>query len=175
MGLNYLNLDAETRAFMVEESNLGGHYKSPRLSSEGLHQWPDLLTKATENHNDDWLAQQLLAEGFLNSEESYTRKGKPFTRVINKPHAAQQLAEGEFNRYYLRGLCRRAQKAGIKTLIIYRAKDVAHPRPESEAKIDTHVDVDQLLTALRSNDFVSIEDTLKIPGGPNSGLSARLP
>lgn len=32
-----------------------------------------------------------------------------------------------------------------------------------------------LRAALRSNDFVSIEDALKIPGGPNSGITARLP
>jgi hypothetical protein len=37
------------------------------------------------------------------------------------------------------------------------------------------IDAQRLLDALRSNDFVSIEDALAVPGGPSSGLTARLP
>jgi hypothetical protein len=134
-----------------------------------------LTKEAVSSHIDDWLAQQILRRGLLSAHENYTRQGKTHTRNINQPHAAQQLGEGEFNRFYLRGLCRRGQAHGIESLVVYRAKAVEHPRPESEAKIGTNVNIDELLVALRSNDFVSIEDTLKIPGGPNSGLSARLP
>ena len=175
MGLRYQNLDGETRPFMLEEVALGNLYQSPRLTADGLAQWPALLTEAAQAHNDDWLAQQILNRSLLKSRENYTRQGKVYGRDINRPHAAQQLAEGEFNRFYLRGLCRRAQRDGIKELEVYRAKAVERPRPESEALIGTRIPVDVLLAALRSNDFVSIEDALKVPGGPNSGLSARLP
>ena len=96
-------------------------------------------------------------------------------RRVNQPHAAQQLAEGEFNRYYLRGLCMRAKAANVSSLVIYRGKQVNQPRPESEAKIGTSINVDTLLSALRTNDFVTIEDAIGVPGGPNSGLTARLP
>lgn len=175
MGLKYQNLDAETRPLVLDELKQGNLYQSPRLTPEGLAQWPKLLTDAAGSHNDDWLATQILERGLLKSRENYIRKGKAYQRDINQPHAAQQLAEGEFNRFYLRGLCRRAQKDGIKTVVVYRAKAVDRPRPESEALIGKHIPVDELLAALRSNDFVSIEDALKVPGGPNSGLSARLP
>jgi hypothetical protein len=59
-------------------------------------------------------------------------------------------------------------------LAVYRGKEVTVPRPQSQAKIGTFVAVDELLSVLRSTDFVTIEDHLAIPGGPNSGLAARL-
>lgn len=85
------------------------------------------------------------------------------------------MAEGEFNRYYIRGLCMRAKAEGKTHLVIYRGKQVRQPRPESEAKIGTSVAVDQLLPMLRQNDFVTIEDAIGVPGGPNSGLTCGLP
>lgn len=133
------------------------------------------MQQAVQDHNDDWLAQQLLSRGYLLSEESYTRNDVIRTRRINQPHAAQQLGEGEFNRYYIRGLCRRAEGEGKNKLIIYRGKEVSNPRPESEAKIGSAVSTEILLTTLRKNDFVTIEDAIGVPGGPNSGLTCRLP
>ena len=106
--------------------------------------------------------------------EPYTRDGITRWRKVNREQAAQQLAEGEFNRYYLRGLCLRAKVEERDTLIVYRGKEVQHPRPESEQKIGTGVAVDTLLQNLRTNDFVTIETTLGVPGGPNSGLTAKL-
>jgi hypothetical protein len=175
MGLTYANLDADTRAFGLDEVKVGHLYFSPRLTAAGVEQWPRILSEALDRQDDDWLARQILERGLLNAQESYTRNGKSFTRAINKPHAAQQLAEGEFNRFYLRGLCRRALRDNIPHLIVYRAKAVSQPRAESEAKIGSAIAVNELLAALRTSDFVSIEDTLRVPGGPNSGLSARLP
>jgi len=177
MGINYVNLDAETRAYMRTESDMGGHYQSPRLTAQALANWVPLLNQAIEAHNDDWLAAALLDGDNFHREESYTRKdtGKTYSRAINAAHSAQQLAEGEFNRYYLRGLCRRAQDAGIPHLVVYRGKQVEKPRPESEAMIGKSIPVDELLAALRSHDFVSIEVALKVPSGPSSGLTARLP
>lgn len=175
MGIRYSNLDPVTRTLMRAESELGGHYESPRLNAEGLSRWVDMLNQAIENGDDDWLAEQLRTLPYFNSEEPYVRNGNTHWRRINIEHAAQQLAEGEFNRYYLRGLCRRAQNDNVTDLVVYRGKEVARPRPESEAKIGTLVNVGTLLTSLRKNDFVSIEDALGLPGGPNSGLTARLP
>ena len=175
MGIHYENLDDVTRGFSLEESALGNHYPSPRLTDEGLANWVPLLEEALRNHDDDWLAREIRTRGYMRNREQYIRQDRTQYRYINIPHAAQQLGEGEFNRYYLRGLCRRAQSEGITHLIVYRGKEVRNPRPESEAKIGTQIAVDALLEALRSNDFVSIEDTLAVPGGPNSGLTARLP
>jgi hypothetical protein len=85
------------------------------------------------------------------------------------------LAEGEFNRFYLRGLCLRGKDDGFSHLEIYRGKAVSEPRPESQAKIGCLINVDVLLAALRSLDFVSVEQSgFAIPSGPNSGLTAQI-
>ncbi len=88
MGLNYEELDDDTRSFMLEEINLGGLYESPRLTPDGLAQWPLLLAEAAKSHSDDWLAQELLARGLMKSRENYIRQGKAYQRDINRPHAA---------------------------------------------------------------------------------------
>lgn len=178
MGIRYENLDAITRAHMLDEVGLGGHYVSPRLTPEGVAAWPSLMQAASKSHNDDWLAQELVNRNFVRAEESYTRDAVTRTRRVNQPHAAQQLAEGEFNRYYLRGLCQRAKQEGKDQLVIYRGKEVSSPRPESEAKIGTHVSSAALLENLRKNDFVNIEAAVGIggaPGGPSSGITCKLP
>lgn len=175
MGIHYENLDDATRKYMLGESQLGGHYISPRLTEEGVLNWPSLLEEAINSHEDDWLAKAILIRGYIRSHEQFTLKGLTRSREINKSHAAQQLAEGEFNRYYLRGLCLRAKEEGKVSLIVYRGKHVSHPRSESETKIGTEISVDVLLTALRSYNFVTIEDAVGVPGGPNSGLTCKLP
>lgn len=175
MGIRYENLDSETRKYMVEESKIGGHYVSPRLTSEGQHGWPRLLEDAIANYDDNWLAAEIIKRGYLNRSELYVRNGKQCLRTINQQQASQQLAEGEFNRYYIRGLCIRAKSSGATGLIVYRGKAVTNPRPESEAKIGSTVQIDLALSELRKNDFISIGDALGVPGGPNSGITCKLP
>lgn len=178
MGIHYAGLNSDTRHFMVQEVRAGGHYESPRLTAEGLRIWPMLLEEAATAHNDDWLAGELLRRNLLRTQEAYNRAGATHTRRINQPQAAEQLAEGEFNRYYLRGLCLRAIRDGVPVLVVYRGKAVAQPRPESEALIGREVPVDVVLNHVRSNDFVSIEEVaggVRVPGGPNSGITCRLP
>ena len=150
MGIHYENLDEVTRQFMLQESKLGGHYISPRLTEAGKQAWQSLLEGGIKNHDDDWVAREILACGHMQSQEQYTRNGITRTRSINIPHAALQLAEGEFNRYYLRGLCVRAKCEGKDFLIVYRGKAVSQPRAESEQKIGTPVSVDILLETLRT-------------------------
>jgi len=87
--------------------------------------------------------------------------------------AANTLAEGEFNRFYLRALWLKAINNNITHLTIYRAKSVMDPRPESELKINTSINAKQLLNDLRTN--IGVDTALGLPPGPNSGLSAKLP
>ncbi|MCC4630597.1 hypothetical protein ABQW55_000560 [Xanthomonas citri pv. malvacearum] len=178
MGIRYENLDAITRKHMLNEVGIGGSYISPRLTPDGIAAWSNLLQEAVRNYNDDWLAHELINRNFVLAEESYTRDGVTRLRRINQSHAAQQLAEGEFNRYYIRGLCERANQEGKDHLVIYRGKAVSNPRPESEAKIGARIETDALLKILRKSDFVKIEDAVGIsaaPGGPSSGITCKLP
>lgn len=74
---------------MLAECDFGAFYESPRLTQEGLLNWPGLMREASDAHNDDWLAAQIVGYGYMKGEEAYSRNGKLFTRRINIPHAAQ--------------------------------------------------------------------------------------
>jgi hypothetical protein len=177
MALSLSNLDHETRRYMLEEIDRDNHnrtlYLSPRLSGVGLRDYPTLLSKAAESHDDAWLASELRSQSRLNTSEQRRKPKGGFTTVAVPITAADTLAEGEFNRFYIRGLCRLALDREISRLVVYRAKSVANPRPESIAKEGTDIDPRALLEDLRTSP--GVDTALGLPPGPNSGLSAKLP
>jgi hypothetical protein len=177
MGLRYEDLDDETRAFMVEEIEMDAKsdkiYRSSYLSQRAQGNWPDYITDAAKSGTDDTLASELRQSGNLNRT---TTRRTPSGRTIQAqvPHNAHTvLAEGEFNRYYARGLSRKAIAKAIPRLEVYRAKDAMNPRPESEAKIGMLVDPETLLVDLRAS--IGVETALGIPPGPGSGITVRIP
>jgi hypothetical protein len=175
MALNLENLDSITRPDMIKELDadiaVGRLYLSPRLTDSGRNDYPVLLREAIISGNDSSLAVELVTSGRLKTHEAYTTKTGTKTRKV-PINAAEMLAEGEFNRFYLRALCIRAQADPELRMQVYRAKPVENPRPESEALISNTVPPGSLLDDLRSN--VGIDTALGLPAGPNSGLSARL-
>lgn len=176
MTLSFENLDAKTRQLMLEEierdiSN-GTLYISPRLSAAGQTDYAGLLKEAAGQHDDAWLEQQLRLNGRMNAVEQRRKPSGGFTSARVPATAPETLAEGEFNRFYIRALCRRAADEGIATLAIYRAKPVASPRPESQAKIGIQVNAQALLNDLRTHQ--GVDTALGLPAGPNSGLSVKL-
>ncbi|SRR5258708_14975014 len=172
--LNLQNL-TEARSKMVSELDAdigaGTLYISARLSPQGRTRYPVLLREAMQSHNDAWLAGKMRAEGlFSDTETRQTKKGPITARV--PVTAADTLAEGEFNRFYARGLCRFAIDSRIDRVTVYRAKEVAVPRAESEQMIGTTVSATALLSDLRTH--TGMDTALHLPPGPNSGLSVRL-
>lgn len=176
MSLFLASLDELTRQQMINEIDNdianGKLYMSPRLSLAGQNDYPILLREAAEKHDDSWLAANLRQNGRLSATEP-RRKPSGGTTMAKVPVTAPEtLAEGEFNRFYIRGLCQRAIQEGIPQLIIYRAKQVSSPRADSEAKIGAKVDPQKLLDDLRIHQ--GIDTALGLPNGPNSGLSVKL-
>jgi len=176
MALNLLNLDQAIRQLMLKEIdvdiNSGKLYISTRLSLAGAKDYPVLLKEAVKSHDDSWLADQLNKPGKFNTTE--TRNTKSGTVTAKVPYNANEvLAEGEFNRFYLRALCVFAQENSISKLVAYRAKQVSNPRPESEAMIGQSIDPAKLIDDLRTK--IGVDTALGLPAGPNSGLSAKLP
>lgn len=173
VSLQLRDLDEVTRGYMLEElerdiesNNL---YISDRLSERGKIDYPNLLRQAIENGNDATLATQLRLHGRLRTREPRTIRGK--TSMVKVPaNAPEVLAEGEFNRFYVRGLCRRVLAAGEGILIAYRARQSMNPRPESLAIEGRRFAAEQLLQDLR--DSVGVGTALGLPPGPNSGMSA---
>ena len=176
MALDLENLDPRTRQFMMTEIDLdiskGELYLSGRLTETGKKAFPELLRSAATSGDDSSLAATL-ANGrcFRQTEIRQTQRGPKEVKVPY--NAAETLAEGEFNRFYARALCLRAQEDGIPELEIYRAKHVTNPRVESVAKIGTTIVPTALLGDLRTHQ--GVEPSLGLPPGPNSGLSVRLP
>ena len=177
MGLHLDNLDKMTRQYMTEELERdvknGRLYLSPRLSEKGKKDYESLLRQAIRNGNDETLAQALRSDGRLMSIERKRKRSGGATNARVPAIAAETLAEGEFNRFYIRGLCLRAIEEGIPELVIYRAKEVANPRPESQRMIGNTISAKALLDDLRAH--IGVDTALGLPAGPNSGLSVRLP
>lgn len=154
-------------AELDRELEQGTLYMGKDLSDEGEERYPGLLREAIESGDDSLLQERLSEDGIFNAMG--LRQGKPVKVPSNAP---QRLAEGEFNRFYLRGLCLRAMEEGIDSVIVYRARESSSPRPESEALVGSSLNAEALLGDLRSNP--GVDTAFGLPPGPNSGLSARL-
>jgi len=179
MGIFYKNLDELTRKYMLEElewdivnDNLYIN-KNLRLTSAGQSKSVELLREAIISYNDDWLANQLRGKGYMETYEERRSQNGKISKARVPINAPETLAEGEFNRYYARGVCKRAITEGIKEVVVYRGKQVKQPRPESEAMIRKRIDAKALLEDLRKSQ--GVDPALGVPHGPNSGLTICLP
>jgi hypothetical protein len=177
MPLNYANLDSRTRTFMVEEIDMdlanGTLYLSAWFTAQGRQDWPALMRDAASTGDDASLAAQISLHGRLLLSAQRRRPTGGYVTYRVPYTAPETISEGEFNRFYARGLCRRAVDERISSLIVYRGKAVANPRPLSVQKVGTAVDPSLLLTDLRTS--IGVDPALGIPAGPNSGLTVRLP
>ena len=178
MTLYFYNLDERTRRLMVDEMDFdianNQLHISPFLSGQGQRDYPNLLREAMQSGTAETLAEALRSHRRIFKALARRNKLKGGYGIAAVPsNAAEIVAEGEFNRFYIRALARRAIDDGIPELIIYRAKKARNPRPESEALVETTVSAKDLLADLRAHP--DQPPTLGIPPGPNSGLSVRLP
>lgn len=176
MGLGLANLDEVTRALMVKELEIDvanrDLYLSPRLNSRGRVEYEQLLRTTFWGGDDQSLADEIRSRGLLSVSEQRRNRSGGISTVRVPVNAPETLAEGEFNRFYVRALCRRVINDGVGELEVYRAKPVANPRSESEAMIGQRVDANDLLQDLRTHK--GVDTSLGLPAGPNSGLSVRL-
>lgn len=170
MGLNYLSLDDITRKLMLEEFKYDidceNCYTSKRFHEVGRKCYIEIMPQHILEGTDDSLASALKANDCFNSHEP---RGANMVKV--PVTAAQTFAEGEFNRFYIRGVCLRAINEG-REIEVYRARTSGSPRPESEALIGRKMNPSALLKDLRDNK--GFETALGLPPGPNSGLSIKM-
>lgn len=171
----FRSLDSATRERMVLEfdDDLAADrlYLSPRLTAPGASSYPELLRQALAAGDCDSFAEALRAPGVLKTREfaKNPRGGAPIEKAVPRT-APETLAEGEFNRFYARGLCRLVLETDeAATVLIYRARESVRPRPDSERLIGTRVPARQLLEDLREH--VGVDTALGLPAGPNSGIS----
>lgn len=175
MAFHFRNLSPATRELMIDEIQMDIDaeklYDSPRLSASGRSAYPGWLGTAAREGSEATLADALGRPGVFNEyEDRKTKNGVIQARV--PVTASETLAEGEFNRFYIRALCRMALERGQQHVTVYRAKEVQNARSESAAKIGAQVPAEALLADLREN--VGVDTALGLPPGPNSGLSVEL-
>jgi hypothetical protein len=176
VSLDLLHLDPYTRRFMLAELEIdlaaGTLYLSPQLSEEGLRQYCPLLRAAIVTGTEASLAEALHAGDAVRPP---TRWQHP--REVGPGEAlddlTMRLAEREFHRFYIRGLCRRALDQGVEALVIYRARPADSGRAGADSMIGVRIDATSLLDDLRGT-FRSLPPH-GLPQCRDPGLSVRLP
>lgn len=178
MSMVFKDLNPIIRLLMVEELDLdisrNKLYQGKRLTTFGLQGWASALRIAFEAGNDTTLESWLSQPGRLETTEQYTRDGITRSRKVPVT-AARTFAEGEFNRFYIRAVCRQAMNQRTGVVTAYRARYSENPRPESIAIEGRQFNAESVLMDLRENTSVDgVNTALGMPSGPNSGMSVRL-
>ncbi|HJU90994.1 MAG TPA: hypothetical protein VJ672_16535 [Gemmatimonadaceae bacterium] len=174
MPLQYENLDPVTRRHAVaeldEDLSTGNFHVSDRIRPTAIHEYQRLFRDALRYYDDLWLEER--ASDLLVDFENRRTKGGGQTTAKLPQMAARMLAEADFNRYYMRGVARRAVEEGREVVEVYRARLSLDPRPESSELEGRRIPAQEVLDQFRGTGSGS-ENWIPI-GRPNSGLSVRL-
>jgi hypothetical protein len=176
VSLDLAHLDDHTRQYMLAELEAdvatGTLYRSQQLTDEGQRDYQRLLRDALLTGTVTSFADELLRWGAVRplGRWQHSKEALPSDAISA---ASSLLAEREFHRFYLRGLCLRAIDEGVPTLVIYRAKPAIPGRASADAMIGIRITVGSLLEDLRG-----VFDSWPPNGLPqcrDPGLSVRLP
>src|SRR3954465_758975 len=174
MPLQYEKPDPTTRRYayaeLEQDLRNGTYHNSERLRPEAVAEYQRLLSEALRYYDDRWLEERT-GDLLVESESRRTRTGGTTTARV--PHmAARLVAEGDFHRYYMRGIALRASEEGRQILEIYRARLSLEPRPESVSVEGSRVPAAEVLAHLRGP--LSPNVSVAPLGRTNSGLSVKL-
>ena len=174
MPLMYENLDPTTRRFALEELDWDEeHHRAhvpDRVRPEAQKEYLARLRDALRYYDDQWLEDHV-DELLVDFETRKTRSGGQATARI-PTGAARMIAEGDFNRYYMRGVAARAAADGRQVVEVYRARLSLEPRTASSELEGTRITATDLLNELRG--LSGEAPTISRLGKPNSGLSVRM-
>ena len=142
MTLNFEELDAETRKWMLvefeKEENSENPYRSLRLNNAGKEKFRKIIERAIKSGDILSLTRALSDPSLWKQTESYDRNGVRYERNIVPGKAAKALAHTEFTTWYTRGFARRLMEEDIDLCEIYRAATVENPRCEC-TKLEGHI------------------------------------
>ena len=174
MALHLSDLDDRTRRSMLDElaADVAERhlYLSPYLTTTGRAAYRGALRAALRAGNEESLAVELRRPGRLGAPDGWKPGGLIGKYSATVPDA---LAEAEFHRFYVRGLCRRTLAEGGRTLIIYRAKPGSPSRANPDSMVGVRIDAASLLEDLQTTSGRAPPRIL--PGCPSPGMSVRLP
>src|SRR5215210_166598 len=133
MPLQYENLDPTTRRYAITELDAdlttGAFHASERLRPTAITEYQRYLHEAIRYYDDRWLEEHA-SDLLVDFEHRRTRSGGQTTARI-PDMAARMLTEGDFNRYYMRGVAMRAIAENRDVVEVYRARLSMEPRSES--------------------------------------------
>jgi hypothetical protein len=174
MPLHYENLDPTTRRYVLAELEQdaanGTLHISDRVRPSAMAEYERLLRDAVRYYDDLWLEEHA-ADLLVDFEHRKTRSGGQTTAKLPSM-ASRMLAEGDFNRYYMRGVARRAIEEERHVVEVYRARLSVEPRRESAELEGKRIAATEVLERLRGTGGIG-SDAAQL-GRPNSGLSVRL-
>lgn len=174
MPLQYDSLDPATRRFAIAELDsdieTGTYHTSERIRPTAAADYQRYLHEALRYYDDRWLEEHA-SDLMVDFEPRRTRSGGQ-TAVKLPQMAARMLAEGDFNRYYMRGVALRATEEGGQVVEVYRARLSMEPRRESAELEGRRLPASEVLSYLRGGQ--SADPGVAALGRPNSGLSVRL-
>lgn len=174
MPLHYADLDPTTRRYMLAELDRDIADDTmvihDRLQPGQIADYIALLRDALRYYDDRWLEEHI-ENRLVGFEMRRTPSGGETTARVPK-NAARLLAEGDFNRYYMRGVSARAVDEGRQVVEVYRARLSEEPRLESMKLEGERIPADQALSELRSMVRGGTWDTRF--ARPGSGISLRL-
>ena len=174
MPLHYENLDPTTRRYALAELDAdlksGAFHASDRLRPTAITEYQRMLHEAIRYYDDRWLEERA-SDLLVDFETRQTKAGGVTTAKIPEM-AARLLAEGDFNRYYMRGVALRALEEGRQVVEVYRARLSLEPRPESTELEGHRLAAREVLDQLRG--LTNAEPTIPRLGRINSGMSVKL-
>jgi hypothetical protein len=174
MPLHYDNLDPTTRRHAIAELDgdlaSGAFHASERLRPTAIAEYQRYLHEAIRYYDDRWLEERA-SDLLVEFEHRRTRSGGQTTAKL-PDMAARMLAEGDFNRYYMRGLARRAMEEQRQVVEVYRARLSMEPRTGSAELEGRRLPADEVLQYLRGQP--ANDPSVTALGKFNSGLSIRL-
>jgi hypothetical protein len=165
------NLDPVTRQYMLLEVDQAIQtsqlHVSKRFTEAGTARYPQLLRDAISSGTVENLTAALRQHQCFH----LTEKQGAITRKV-PDNAAASFAEGEFNAFYMRGVCHRAIREGVM-VEVYRARASIVPREVSQL-IEGHLEDPYRVLLLLKNSPDGSHRGSGMPAGTNSGLSLRL-
>jgi len=174
MPLQYQNLDPTTRRYAIEELDRDfandTFHVSERLRPTAIDEYKRLLREALRYYDDLWLEERA-SDLIVEVETRRTKSGGTTTARIPEM-ATRMLVEGDFNRYYMRGVSLRAIEEQRGVVEVYRARLSLDARPESAEVEGARLSPEDVLSWLRGQP--NIDSPATRLGRPNSGLSVRL-
>jgi hypothetical protein len=173
---DYEPVPADLRRHMLDElqydvSN-NSLYINPLLKPDAAAAYLQHLVAALEAGSPESFAAALDEISPFQAEQTYLRQGRSVTAKLPANYATT-LAAGEFNRYYMRAVCRQAIEQGSAAVELYRARAVSTPRQTADKRLGRRVEPRTLLVDLRETNFERASEYGL--GAPNSGLSLRIP